>query len=532
MLMSSRMRSLVALVAVLLLAPVTASSQPIDSEEDENGTEAKPADSTSDEGVPDGEEERKREEEARPAEDSLRVAPAKKAPATDEAITAAGVSTLQTVEEIAAESKPLGFAFGSYGRIGVGSDLHGGTPEPTNVVLKGTRVVENAYTELDLYYRMRTNDGIRVKTVTTLAFADEPFHYTGSFDAHLALRNLYAYAEVTDALSLWIGSRMYRGDDIYLLDYWPLDDVNTLGAGIGYRRDRLELGLHAGANRLLDPFQYQEREVPDPVFGSTTIVSLDRQRMIASATSTYRLLDTPGGLGAKAKLYLEMQGLPSGSRILEDDTREALPSDFGWTVGGQLGAWGFAEGLSHANLFLRFSEGLTAFDELQLPMGFDPSKKTFPGVTELVIAFSGNYESGPTSTMLGAYARRFSDADPNTDDRDDGWEYIADVRTMAAVGHGFGAAVDLSYQARFPGGLSPTMLVALDPAVFQVAPMLVYSPFGTGSYDRPQFRLAYRAAHLNEGARDLYPLDDPRRDTTWVHYLGVQAEWWFNSSYR
>jgi hypothetical protein len=62
--------------------------------------------------------------------------------------------------------------------------------------------------------------------------------------------------------------------------------------------------------------------------------------------------------------------------------------------------------------------------------------------------------------------------------------------------------------------------------------MIVYSPFGVGSYDRPAFRLVYRAAHLNRGARDLYPLDDARRDRAWVHYLGLQAEWWFNSSYR
>ena len=43
----------------------------------------------------------------------------------------------------------------------------------------------------------------------------------------------------------------------------------------------------------------------------------------------------------------------------------------------------------------------------------------------------------------------------------------------------------------------------------------------------------YAAAHLNDAARDrLYPLDDPRRLRPWVHYLGLQAEWWFNSTYR
>ena len=84
---------------------------------------------------------------------------------------------------------------------------------------------------------------------------------------------------------------------------------------------------------------------------------------------------------------------------------------------------------------------------------------------------------------------------------------------------------------RFPRGLSPATLSAADPAVFQIAPMALYSPFGPGSYARPQLRLVYRAAHLNAAARDqLYALEDPRRTLEWVHFLGVQAEWWFNSS--
>ena len=60
--------------------------------------------------------------------------------------------------------------------------------------------------------------------------------------------------------------------------------------------------------------------------------------------------------------------------------------------------------------------------------------------------------------------------------------------------------------------------------------MLVYSPMGPSSYDRPQLRLLYRAAHFNDAALASFVPDDPRRDHTWTHFLGVQAEWWFNSS--
>src|SRR4029453_15443141 len=101
---------------------------------------------------------------------------------------------------------------------------------------------------------LRARRGIDLTTVTTLAFGDQLFHLTGEFDAAVALRNFYLEAEkglAAGRLGVWAGSRMYRGDDIYLLDYWPLDDINTLGAGVGYRHDRLEAAVHAGANRLL-----------------------------------------------------------------------------------------------------------------------------------------------------------------------------------------------------------------------------------------------------------------------------------------
>lgn len=436
-----------------------------------------------------------------------------------------------TIVPAAAPRSDLGFGFGSYGRIGVGTDLRGSTPEPVNVVKTGTRIVEASYTELDLYYRLQSDRGVKVRTVTTLAAAGDPFHYTGKFDADMALRNLYAEAE-HGSVNLWVGSRLYRGDDIYLLDYWPLDDLNTIGGGVGYRDARGGAAIHVGANRLLDPFQYQERPVADPEFGAVDVVELDRQRMVASAKGDYRVWGDGVGPSVKAKLYVELQSLPEGTRTRQDESIETLPSDFGYTVGAQLGAWGFTHGRSHANLFARWSQGLTAFDELQLPEGFDATRRTFPDASELLFALSGNYEFPGGGMLVGAYSRRFVDADPNMNDRDDGWEYIVDIRPHLLLVDDVELGVDVSYQARFPRGLSPTTLTALDPAVVQLAPMLIYSPFGTGSYARPQLRLVYRAAHLNEGARDLYPLDDRRRGRSWVHFLGLQAEWWFNSTYR
>jgi hypothetical protein len=132
--------------------------------------------------------------------------------------------------------------------------------------------------------------------------------------------------------------------------------------------------------------------------------------------------------------------------------------------------------------------------------------------------------------MIGGLVRRFVDADTSPTDPDDGWEYSFGARPLVRVVPDFFLGADINYQARFPRGLNPITLRAEDPAVFQIAPMFVFSPMGPSAYDRPQLRLVYRAAYLNDGARNLYVPDDPRHNYTWVHYIGAQAEWWFNSS--
>jgi len=57
-----------------------------------------------------------------------------------------------------------------------------------------------------------------------------------------------------------------------------------------------------------------------------------------------------------------------------------------------------------------------------------------------------------------------------------------------------------------------------------------FSPSGRGSYKRPQLRAIYAITDRNQGARDLYPAQDVFAQRSIEHFLGIQAEWWFNSS--
>jgi maltoporin len=445
----------------------------------------------------------------------------------------AGDRDRDEIADVFDEKPETGFRFGSYGRIAAATDLRGGRPEAVAIVAHGPRLVEPSYLELELQYGFRARSGALIRTVTTLAYDDQLFHETGKFEAGPAIRNLYAEATLTGGASLWVGSRMVRGDDIYLFDWWPLDDDNTLAAGGSWRRDGLTIAAHAGVNRLLDRFQFQEIEVAAPEQGATTIVQLNRQRMIASTTATY-MVDGTDGRHAKVRLHAQLHGLPSGERRRETDSSiEQLPRDWGTTLGLELSAWTERDRdgrFRHLNLFARWSKGLAAYDELAPPTAVDTSLKTFPRASELVLGLGTSFDLALGNVVAGAYARRFVDADPNTRDRDDGWEYALAARPLARVTGDVHAGVDLSYQVRFPRGVDPLTGLAADPAVVAIAPMLVYAPMGPSAFDRPQLRLVYRAAHLNDGALGLYAADDPRRAHPWVHYLGVQAEWWFNSS--
>ena len=170
-----------------------------------------------------------------------------------------------------------GFQFGGYGRVGISTDLEAARGKPHTVVSHGTRLEEPLYAEMDFRYRKRFGE-LRLLIHTTLGFLDEFFHFSGKWDARIAIRNMYAEAEGLwdNKLSLWIGSRMYRGDDIYLFNWWPLDNQNTIGGGVGgpvYKSadgsQETILQGHIGQQRLDNAYQFQQVPVVAP-FGFGT----------------------------------------------------------------------------------------------------------------------------------------------------------------------------------------------------------------------------------------------------------------------
>lgn len=462
------------------------------------------------------------------------------------------------------------FEFGSYGRVHFANDLRGHTGRNTNIVAHGTRISEDDYAEIELRREDRwwwDENPVDTRIVATLALFGPYFHQTAKIPDQLAVRNLYLQSRIRDAgpfkdLTIWGGSRMYRGDDIYLLNWWPLDNQNTNGAGLGasvFRsQDKCEgveptdsedtanpscrridrghekyetiVAAHVGQQRLDNPYQTQTVPVVAPFgFGATNVLKLDRPRTIETLKVTQFVRDPHGTAGFKAVLYGELHQLGSG--VFKDplnNEERVLPSDSGWLAGSQL-TYYTGKRDTYVSLVLRHARGVAAYDPLAVPTTF-ANDRTTSGSSETTLAIGGNYEAGPFGVLVGGYLRFFRDggtAPTSTHKYDEG---TLVVRPQAFIKEKIGVALEGSYQARRMQVADATTNQPLTAGVTRLALIPFFAPTGPGSFKRPQLYGIYSVSFRDSGAAALYAVEDRFNSKRAEHYLGVGVEWWFNSS--
>ncbi len=427
-----------------------------------------------------------------------------------------------------------GFSFGSYGRVVVSSDLRGHSGREANLVAWGTRIDDQTYTELEVHRDDDFQGGIHTRVVATLAVQGPLFHQSGTWDANIAVRNLYIEARdvLTRGLSLWVGSRMYRGDDIYLLNWWPLDNLNTVGGGARYDvGNHLTFALHAGSNRLDTNYQFQRiRVTPRDGIGAASVVLLDRPRFITSLKGTFWLNGRTAASGLKISLYGEAHALPDGVRQnAETGDRELLRADGGYVLGGQVGAYTGRRD-TFVNVFFRHAQGLAAYGDLAVPYTVT-SAQTSQRAQDTRLAFSGNFEHEFFGVLAGGYIRYFRDADPSLYGRNDLWEGTVVVRPTVWFGQHVGLSAEGSYQMQAFNMLDSVTGRARTASAWRFGVIPFVTPAGRGNFTRPHLRAIYAATLRDDGALRLYAPDDPFGRFNVEHYLALSCEWWFNSSY-
>ncbi|MCX7807248.1 MAG: carbohydrate porin, partial [Deltaproteobacteria bacterium] len=312
-----------------------------------------------------------------------------------------------------------GFQFGSYGRIVVASDLQGRNGRQARIVSFAPRVDEDdTYAEVELRREDRIGD-IETKIVATMAFAGPLFHFDGDFSERIAIRNLFAEANsiLVRGLGAWAGSRMVRGDDVYLLNFWPMDNLNMVGGGLRYAiEDKAEVSAQVGLHQPNDPFQRQVIRAPARVgFVPEEVPFLDRPRTVLSGRLTYWFFGRFERTGVKGVLYGEQHFLGAGERRRQDGAIERLPEDSGFVLGLQFGAY-HSESRTFANLLFRYARGLGVYDPMSVP--FRSGSVVTTGRAEHIrIALSANWEWNENKDIgigvqVGGYFQIQHEADP------------------------------------------------------------------------------------------------------------------------
>ncbi|MBN9166318.1 MAG: carbohydrate porin [Myxococcales bacterium] len=451
-----------------------------------------------------------------------------------------GNDAMRTVKEAPQTASPSSarhFEFGSYGRVYAASDFRGGLGRGTNVVAFGPRIVdEGSYAELELRREDKFSDKVKSRIVATLALFPPFFHFSGKPTQAIGVRNLYAQGTY-EKVTIWAGSRMYRGDDIYLLNWWPLDNQNTVGGGIGapiYRSDdgsqETILQGHVGQQRLDNPYQFQQIPVVAPIgFGTVDVTKLDRPRTIETFKLTHFVRPGGGPGGFKAVLYGELHQLAAG--VFRDpltNVDRGLPNDSGWMLGSQL-TYFTGKRDTYASLVMRHARGIASYDPLAVPITF-ALDRTVGSASETQVAASGNFETDVFGVMAAGYVRFFRDGSPGETSTQRYDEGTIVARPSVFIGEHFGVSVEGSYQQRRIAIQNPNGDGPLTASVFKAGVIPYFSPSGRGSFKRPQIRLLYVASFRDSGTRGLYPIEDVFAQRSVEHFAGVGAEWWFNSS--
>ena len=180
---------------------------------------------------------------------------------------------------------------------------------------------------------------------------------------------------------------------------------------------------------------------------------------------------------------------------------------------------------------MRHARGIAAYDPLAVPITFALDRHDERRERDAVRALAATTRRTRSASWRPptcASSATASPAETSTQKYDEG---AVVVRPNVFLGEHFGVSRRRQLpaaphrDAQYPARRRPAHRVGPKLGV-----MPYFSPAGRGSFKRPQFRLLYVASFRDAGARALYPAEDVFAQRKVEHFLGIGAEWWFNSS--
>ncbi|WNJ19527.1 carbohydrate porin [Pontibacter sp. G13] len=245
------------------------------------------------------------------------------------------------------------FSMGGYGRIGVNWSFTSGglVGRQLNLLGMGSmggRTEEQDYLEwvntIHFYPKNRkAGDTTFVDFQLRIAVFSQSAQLFGNQNTVspgglvFALPEMFVYARGINGTNwdAWIGNRFYRGDDVYLADYFYFDDHSAQGAGVRYRNTTFAAQFIGSADTTtnLPPYFYLN------IINGAPIVE-NRQRVVFVGEQEWPINDRH-----YLKFLAEYHVIPSGENQFNTllDTLN-FPSDYGF-VAGVKHKWNLPTGL-------------------------------------------------------------------------------------------------------------------------------------------------------------------------------------------
>jgi maltoporin len=437
------------------------------------------------------------------------------------------------------------FSFGTYGRAGIAYSL--GSPNsdyPKSLNLNGMgsiggRFEENDYLELAAAMHFKPKiagkDSTKINVQTRFAFYTTQGQLIGNVNNNsiggitTAIPELYAEANniMGSEWSVWLGARLFRGDDIHIIDHFYFDDHSGQGIGIKHKNTQFSV-IFTGSidtTSTLPPYFYL-----DIVNGTPTLALRNRYVSVLEHT-----LKVNSGY---VKLLGEFQRLPSGTT--EDATTiYNYPADVGYVAGAKYYKNIRSKPGSFNAISVRYGTGIAnggdgGSSRTYVTYG-GPNLRTnnFKNACSLAITetFLLNFNKKYSLNGYAIYTKSRGASDSlNTTTDYLGKQILFNRKQDIAFGargtwyiknwlhllHEFDMAwrkdgtQDFAQMTKIT--IAPTLVPTADPDVWA----------------RPHLRFVYSVAHYNNfAASQLYsPYLAQSGTKSWGQYIGVKAEWW------
>lgn len=437
---------------------------------------------------------------------------------------------------------------GAYGRVGIDWNFEDGGSLGRRLNLNnmgsiGGRMEEQDYLELALalnFMPFKKKDSTIIYFQMRLSAYSRSLSFFGNSTTSslggltFGMPEFYVMAKNINGrpVSVWIGARLYRGEDVHIADHFYFNDHSGQGFGIEYKKTRFNAILVSSTDTssTLPPYFYLNTKTGTPslalrgrsVWAIEQDLNLNRRNQLTILGEYHRLQDAGN------------QEDPSDSLGILN-----YPADYGWVLGFRINTMlsNFMEG-SYNNLAIRYGSRIANGGD----GGVSRSYLTFGAPNLITQNFANAYSWSIVNNTLLNFSDKVSLQSYLIYTHSKG---AADTDNEAPTYFGrevFNKKEDLTIGARLTHYISDKFHLLTElhysqrrdgtnplNSMIKAGIYPTFVPTGERSvWARPHLRFVFSLARYNDYAMEsLYsPYLQFVGAKQWGYYLGIKGEWW------